>query len=148
MGFGKLFRQVTGAVVGAVGGFFIGGPVGAVVGAGAGWMMGDSAQKSADAVRQQESALEQAKIAQEQNLKMQAEQNALAEKARQDALKLATSQKESSEQAINAVNRKAPDIGGILANAAEPSAGGTMLTGPSGVDIGNLNLAKKSLLGG
>jgi hypothetical protein len=60
----------------------------------------------------------------------------------------AQAQAEQSQMAINAANRKAPDTSALLADATKSGVGGTMLTGPQGVDPNQLALAKNSLLGG
>lgn len=61
----------------------------------------------------------------------------------------AQKQAKASEEATNAANRKAPDIGAIMSAAQQASkgGGGTMLTGPSGVDASAMQLGKNSLLG-
>lgn len=85
------------------------------------------------------------------------EQQKLQEKAlvqqqtAQAEAKAATeAQAKSSEMAINAATKKAPDISSIMEQAGESSKGGatsTMLTGPMGIDTTALSLGKKSLLG-
>lgn len=44
-------------------------------------------------------------------------------------------------------NQKAPDVGTLLSNAQSPTAGGTLLTGASGIDPRRLKLGQTSLLG-
>ena len=63
----------------------------------------------------------------------------------------AQKQAEQSDQAINRANQKTPDVAGILSGAqrdAKGAGGGTMLTGPVGVDPNTSSLGKTSLLGG
>lgn len=75
---------------------------------------------------------------QQKNLNNQAEARAVA-----DA--------QAADRAFNAANGKRPDLAALLTgnkSAAGMGVGGTMLTGPSGVDPGNLLLGKKTLLGG
>ena len=70
--------------------------------------------------------------------------------AQQTAEGAALSTERQGEIAQSAANAKVPDISAILARASQMSkggVGGTMLTGPQGVDPGNLNLGKTSLLG-
>jgi uncharacterized protein HemX len=70
--------------------------------------------------------------------------------ATQQAESNALSTERQNQTASNAANQKAPDVSDIMARAAAASKGGvgsTMLTGPSGVDTGSLNLGKTSLLG-
>lgn len=57
----------------------------------------------------------------------------------------------AADEANNKANSKAPNSAALMAaNMANGSMGqsGTMLTGPQGVDTGNLKLGKSSLLGG
>jgi hypothetical protein len=68
--------------------------------------------------------------------------------AQQANLTATQAQAESSQMAINQANKKAPDTSALLASAAKSGVGGTMLTGPQGVDPNQLALAKNSLLGG
>lgn len=73
-------------------------------------------------------------------------QNAQLEIARDSAKK----QAEQSDQAINRANQKTPDVASIMSGAARDAksgGGGTMLTGPNGVDPSALQLSKTSLLG-
>lgn len=62
----------------------------------------------------------------------------------------AQKQADASDQAINRANQKSPDVQSILSGAqrdAKGGGGGTMLTGPAGVDPSSLSLSKTSLLG-
>ena len=62
----------------------------------------------------------------------------------------AQKQAEQSDQAINRANQKTPDVAAIMSGAsrdAKGGGGGTMLTGPSGVDPSTLSLSKTTLLG-
>jgi hypothetical protein len=93
--------------------------IGAVAGAGVSYMNG---QKQASAMKSAEA---------------QAEANAQTTATQQ-------------EQAINKANAKAPDTASIIsANqmSAKGGGGGTMLTGPAGVDPNSLALGKNTLLG-
>lgn len=86
-----------------------------------------------DAKKQQEKAMQQQERAQAQQLEM------------------AQSQRRRSETAMNAANRRTPDVGGIMERAGQQAAGGpsaTMLTGPGGVDPTQLSLGRSTLLGG
>lgn len=71
-----------------------------------------------------------------------------AMKRAQDSAK---SQADAADQAMNKANPKRPDVGALLAGnalAAKGGVGGTMLTGPTGVDPAGLTLGKSTLLGG
>jgi hypothetical protein len=53
--------------------------------------------------------------------------------------------------AMNAANRRQPDVAGIMERAGQQAGGGpssTMLTGPGGVDPTQLSLGRSTLLGG
>ena len=66
--------------------------------------------------------------------------------AQQSATKAAS----QADQAMNMANKKSPDVGAALAGARQASmmgGSGTMLTGPLGVDQGQLSLGKNTLLG-
>jgi uncharacterized protein HemX len=70
--------------------------------------------------------------------------------AQQQAESNALSSERKSELAESAVNQQKPNVAAILARAATMGNGGlssTMLTGPTGVSTGSLNLGKTSLLG-
>lgn len=70
------------------------------------------------------------------------------ERAQQQAVNAAQGQRKQSEMAVNQANRQQPDVAGIMqAASAASSGGGTMLTGPTGVDPNSLALGKSSLLG-
>jgi hypothetical protein len=71
------------------------------------------------------------------------------EKAQTQAVNAAQGQRKQSEMAINQANRQQPNVSGIMeaASAASSGGGGTMLTGPTGVDPNALALGKSSLLG-
>jgi len=74
---------------------------------------------------------------------MQNKQLALAEQT-------AKKQAEDSDQAINRANQKTPDVQAIMSGSsrdAKGGGGGTMLTGPAGVDPSTLSLSKTTLLG-
>lgn len=63
----------------------------------------------------------------------------------------ATKAADQADQANNRLNGKQPDIMGMLSanqQAAKGGVGGTMLTGPQGVDPNSLLLGKTTLLGG
>ena len=71
--------------------------------------------------------------------------------AQQQAATQAASQQRRSAQAMAAANRRQPDMGAIMAGAAEGAGGGptsTMLTGPGGVSSQDLALGRQTLLGG
>ena len=58
----------------------------------------------------------------------------------------AKAQQAENERAINAANRKTPDIGGALSRAASPGGvSGTLLTGGQGAPLGQIG--RPSLLG-
>lgn len=70
--------------------------------------------------------------------------------AQGEAKAAALSTARKADLAQNEANQKTPDIASILARAAKDSKGGigsTMLTGPSGVNPGQLSLGGTSLLG-
>jgi Flp pilus assembly protein TadB len=81
------------------------------------------------------------------------QQGRKAEKAQARAAEQATAQANKqadlADQANNRANKKRPNVAGML-DANQQSAGGaggTMLTGPAGIDIGSLTLGKNTLLG-
>jgi hypothetical protein len=83
----------------------------------------------------------------------QAQQDAMRQqkKAQTQATAAAASQQRQSEMTINAANRRSPDVSSIMAGASKAASGGvggTMLTGPAGVDPNSLALGRSSLLGG
>lgn len=75
-----------------------------------------------------------------------------AQRSAQDqAAAQARAQSAQAEQSMNAANKKKPDIGALLAGnmlGTKGGVGGTMLTGPGGVDPSALTLGKSTLLGG
>lgn len=82
-----------------------------------------------------------------------AQKQAMAEQrqAQTRAAAQAASQQRRSAQAMAAANRRQPDMGAIMAGAAEGAGGGpsgTMLTGPGGVSPQDLSLGRQTLLGG
>ena len=73
------------------------------------------------------------------------------EQAQAQQLAQAQRQQRQSEMAMNAANRKSPDVAGIMERAGQQAGGGpsaTMLTGPGGVDPSQLSLGRSTLLGG
>ena len=57
----------------------------------------------------------------------------------------------AADEATNRANQKKPNANAILAaaqQAAKGGMGGTLLTGPQGVNTGELSLGKSTLLGG
>jgi hypothetical protein len=71
--------------------------------------------------------------------------------AQAQALKNATAQADAADQANNRSNMKKPNVQGLFdQNKAQAAGGvgGTMLTGPMGVDPIALTLGRKTLLGG
>ena len=80
--------------------------------------------------------------------KKQAQALSKQESAQAQAVKAAEGQRKRSEMAINQANRQTPNVQGIMESAsAMGGAGGTMLTGPTGVDPNALALGKSTLLG-
>lgn len=69
--------------------------------------------------------------------------------AAEEARTVATQQADQADQAMNAANKRRPNLGAAVRSGAAPvaGAGGTMLTGPAGVDPGMLTLGKNTLLG-
>ena len=115
-----------GSIGGAITGFLLGGPVGALAGA----LIGDA-------------AIDKPQKLQEQSIN---NQKTAAEQATVQAAK----QADLAEQANNRANSKSPDIGAMLSSNQQAAKGGqssTMLTGPQGVDMSQLNLGKNTLLG-
>jgi hypothetical protein len=71
--------------------------------------------------------------------------------AQAQALTVANAQADQADQANNRANMKRPNLQGLLSEnqmAAKGGVGGTMLTGPEGVDQDSLLLGKNTLLGG
>jgi hypothetical protein len=115
-----------GSIGGAITGFLLGGPVGALAGA----LIGDA-------------AIDKPQKLQEQSINNQ-------KTAAEQATVQATKQADLAEQANNRVNSKSPDVGAMLSSNQQAAKGGqssTMLTGPQGVDMSQLNLGKNTLLG-
>ncbi len=114
-------------------------------GAAAGAMAGDATiDKPAEALKQQEQANAQNKAANEAALALQTQAN---QQAKDAAAKAAT----AAEQATNRANARTPDLRGLSSQNtldAKGGVGGTMLTGPQGIDPKALLLGKTTLLGG
>jgi hypothetical protein len=90
-------------------------------------------------------------VAGEQGKKQQARALEQQERAQAQQLAQTQAQQRRSEMAMNAANRRTPDVGGIMERAGQQAAGGpsaTMLTGPGGVDPTQLSLGRSTLLGG
>ena len=71
-------------------------------------------------------------------------------KAQGEAKNNALKQEKLQDEATNRANRKSPNVNAIMAaaqQAAKGGVGGTMLTGPQGIDPSALQLGKTSLLG-
>jgi regulator of protease activity HflC (stomatin/prohibitin superfamily) len=101
-------------------------------------------------VYQGEQQAKQAERARAEQAEYQRQALQLQEKAQGEAKAAAQSQAKASEQQINAVTRKSPDVSSIQAAAESTQQGGvgsTMLTGPAGVDPNELKLGKSTLLG-
>lgn len=72
------------------------------------------------------------------------------QQAQKEAKQEAQQQQRQSEMAVNAANRKQPDVSGIMDQAGQgvnAGVSGTMLTGPTGVNPNQLALGKNTLLG-
>jgi uncharacterized protein HemX len=107
--------------------------IAAIVGAGA--AVGGTAYSVYNG--QQQNAQQKKALAAQNTAQQQAEANSLSTE-RQSAV------------AENAANQQKPNVSAILARAATMGNNGlssTMLTGPTGVSAGNLNLGKQTLLG-
>lgn len=86
-------------------------------------------------------------VSYEQGEKARASQEVAGRQAADQAKK----QADQAEQSINRANAKRPDTNAMLsatAQASKAGAGGTMLTGPMGIDPAALQLGKNTLLGG
>jgi hypothetical protein len=59
----------------------------------------------------------------------------------------AARQAKLADEAFNRANQKKPDIASIIANNKRMAAGGTLLTGPGGIEPGQFTLGKSTLLG-
>ena len=73
------------------------------------------------------------------------------EKAQRLSMAQARQTAQSADEATNRANQKRPNANAILAaaqQAAKGGMGGTLLTGPQGVNTGELSLGKSTLLGG
>lgn len=83
---------------------------------------------------------------------MQAREARMAGKAAKTQMNIAADRADAdaaaAERAFNAANRKRPNIPGLMLGNTSQPGGGTMLTGPTGVDPGRLSIGKTSLLGG
>jgi FKBP-type peptidyl-prolyl cis-trans isomerase len=76
--------------------------------------------------------------------------NSIQEQAMANAKQAALKQESMSDQAFNKANGKTPDVASIMSGASQSArsgGGGTMLTGPQGIDMSALNLGKSTLLG-
>lgn len=76
--------------------------------------------------------------------------NNMQKDAMNQAQAAADKQAAQQDQAFNRANQKTPDVASILAGAqqsAKAGGGGTMLTGPQGIDPSALALQKNTLLG-
>ena len=72
------------------------------------------------------------------------------EKSQKIAKSNALKQEKLQDEATNRANQKSPNVNAIMAaaqQAAKGGVGGTMLTGPQGIDPSALQLGKTSLLG-
>ena len=77
--------------------------------------------------------------------------SSMHEDAQKQSVVQAQQQATQVDQANNNANKKQPNVSGILSaaqQAAKGGVGGTMLTGPQGVDPSTLTLGKSTLLGG
>lgn len=81
----------------------------------------------------------------------QGQQQAKAQRSAADQAAQASAQQAAqAEQQFNRQNQKRPNVAGMTATnqqAAMGGAGGTMLTGPTGVDPTALTLGRNTLLG-
>ena len=80
-------------------------------------------------------------------------ERAAGEQEKAQRLSMAETQKtaRAADEATNRANQKRPNANAILAaaqQAAKGGMGGTLLTGPQGVNTGELSLGKSTLLGG
>lgn len=84
-----------------------------------------------------ERAADEQRKANERQAKAQAEAKTAAEK-----------QQQTAEQNVNKANAKTADVSSILAAAQEAGSGtNTLLTGPQGTQVADMNLGKSTLLG-
>lgn len=82
------------------------------------------------------------------NARQQTIQQQRAQGKAEDA---AAKQEQLAAREMRKANRKAPDVGSLLAGnlaGAHGGVGSTMLTGAAGVDPGSLSLGRSTLLGG
>ena len=87
----------------------------------------------------------------EKAAKMQEQQLEMQRQAQADAMARQKKADKLAEEATNKSLSKQPDAAAALAGAEQSAMVGdmgTMLTGPGGIDLANLNLGKKTLLGG
>lgn len=80
----------------------------------------------------------------------QREAGVKAEAAAATAAEEAKKQAGVAEMAMNKANAKKPNYAGMLTGneaAAKGGVGGTLLTGPQGIDLNSLTLGKNTLLG-
>lgn len=76
------------------------------------------------------------------------QQTKATERAGKQAQEAALNQEKLAEQANNKANQKRADPTALLASAmGKGGQGGTMLTGPNGIDPAALQLGKNTLLG-
>ena len=141
-----LFTTIGGAILGTSGAIAAGGTAGAAAAATAATVGAAAvgAGAAAAGVGISAAAAMQGQAAQQDAMRQQ-------KKAQAQATQAAASQQRQSEMAINAANRRSPDVSSIMAGASKAASGGpsgTMLTGPAGVDPNSLALGRSSLLGG
>lgn len=68
--------------------------------------------------------------------------------AQNEAKASAEKQQQTAEQNVNKANAKQADVSSIMAAAQEAGKGtGTLLTGPQGTQVADMNLGKSTLLG-
>ena len=68
--------------------------------------------------------------------------------AQNEAKASAEKQQQTAEQNVNKANAKSADVSSIMAAAQESGKGaGTLLTGPQGSQVADMNLGKSTLLG-
>ena len=76
---------------------------------------------------------------------------AAQDRAQRQALANSRAAAQSADEANNRANQKRPNANALLAaaqQAARGGVGGTLLTGPQGVNPGEMSLGKSTLLGG
>ena len=80
------------------------------------------------------------------------ERNAIIQdRSQRQALAASRATARAADEAYNRANQKRPNANAILASAqqaAKGGMGGTLLTGPQGVNPGEMSLGKSTLLGG